>query len=79
MKKAEKYHKKKLKEYKELKVKFATAEDEEIIRCFYTQQELEDIIAGYELGVKNLHLQKLYVERMGQLFDLYKLKVYNNK
>ncbi|MCQ6276301.1 hypothetical protein JMM81_15360 [Bacillus sp. V3B] len=59
MKKAEKRHKQKLKEYKQ-KIEFATAEDEEIIRHFYTQQELEDIIAGYDLGVKRLHLQKLY-------------------
>ncbi|MBT2729216.1 hypothetical protein J7E63_20175 [Bacillus sp. ISL-75] len=78
IKKAEKHHKQKLKEYKEMKVEFAAAEDEELIRYFYTQQELEDIIAGYDLGVKRLHLQKLYMERMGQLFDLYKLKVYTN-
>ena len=77
MKKAEKRHKKKLEEYKQ-KIGFATSEDEEIIRHFYTQQELEDIIAGYDLGVKRLHLQKLYMERMGQLFDLYNLKVYSN-
>ncbi|MDQ0202175.1 hypothetical protein [Neobacillus ginsengisoli] len=74
MKKAEKRHKQKLKEYKEMKVGFATAEDEELIRYFYTQKELEDIITGYDLGVKRLHLQNLYMERMGQLFDLYKLK-----
>ncbi|MBT2663930.1 hypothetical protein J7J00_00175 [Bacillus sp. ISL-4] len=75
MKKAEKRHKQKLKEYKEMKVGFATAEDEEIIRYFYTQQELEDILTGYDLGVKRLHLKNLYVEWMEQLFDLYKLKV----
>jgi hypothetical protein len=75
MKKAERRHKQKLKEYKEMRVGFATAEDEELIRHFYTQQELEDIIAGYDLGVKRLHLQNLYMERMGQLFDLYNLKV----
>ncbi|MBT2715418.1 hypothetical protein [Bacillus sp. ISL-57] len=75
MKKVEKRHKQKLKEYKEMKVGFSTAEDEELIRYFYTQQELEDIIAGYDLGVKRLHLKNLYMERMGQLFDLYKLKV----
>ncbi|MGT8956985.1 hypothetical protein [Bacillus cereus] len=74
MKKAEKRHKQKLKQYKEMKVGFATAEDEELIRYFYTQQELEDIIAGYDLGVKRLHLKNLYIERMEQLFDLYKLK-----
>ncbi|WP_257129251.1 hypothetical protein [Bacillus cereus] len=74
MKKAEKRHKQKLKEYKEMKVGFATAEDEELIRYFYTQQELEDIIAGYDLGAKRLHLKNLYIERMEQLFDLYKLK-----
>lgn len=55
MKKAEKHYKQKLKEYKEMKVGFVTAEDEELIRYFYTQQELEDIIAGYDLGVKRLH------------------------
>ncbi|QFK71672.1 hypothetical protein F7984_10745 [Pradoshia sp. D12] len=37
-----------------------------------------DIIAGYDVGVKRLHLQNLYMERMGQLFDLYKLKIYSN-
>lgn len=79
MKKVEKHHKKKLKEYKQQKIGFATAEDEEMIRHFYTQQELEGIIAGYDLGVKRLHLQKLYMERMGQLFDLYNIKVYNHK
>jgi hypothetical protein len=78
MRKAEKRHKQKLKEYREQKIKFATAE-EELIRLFYTQQELEDIIAGYDLGVKRLHLQKLYMERMEQLFDLYNLKVNSNK
>ncbi len=78
MKKAEKRHKQKLKEYSERKIEFATEEEEEFIRLFYTQQELEDIIAGYDLGVKRLHLQKLYMVRMGQLFDLYKLKVYSN-
>ncbi|MEH7082780.1 hypothetical protein V7139_08600 [Neobacillus drentensis] len=75
MKKAEKRHKQKLKEYKEMKVGFTIAEEEELIRYFYTQQELEDIIVGYDLGVKRLHLKNLYIERMGQLFDLYKLKV----
>jgi hypothetical protein len=79
MKKAEKQHKQKLKEYKEQKIKFATGEEEELIRLFYTQQELEDIIAGYDLGVKKLHLQNLYMERMEQLFDLYNLKVNSNK
>jgi hypothetical protein len=78
MKKAEKRHKQKLKEYKQ-KIEFATAEDEEMIRYFYTQKELEDIIAGYDLGIKRLHLQKLYMERMGQLLELYNLKVYSNK
>ena len=79
MKKAEKRHKQKLKEYREQKIEFATEEEEELIRLFYTQQELEDIIAGYDLGVKRLHLQNLYMERMGQLFDLYSLKVYSNE
>ncbi|MCA1200855.1 hypothetical protein [Priestia flexa] len=79
MKKAEKHHKQRLQEYKEQKIEFATEEEEEFIRLFYTQQEIEDIFAGYDLGVKRLHLQNLYMERMGQLFDLYNLKVYNNK
>lgn len=79
MKKAEKRHKQKLQEYKEQKISFATAEDEKWIRFFYTQQELEDIVAGYDLGVKRLHLQNLYMERMGQLFELYNIKCYNNK
>ncbi|WP_062231484.1 hypothetical protein [Fictibacillus sp. FJAT-27399] len=78
VKKIEKRHKQKLKEYKELKVGFSTAEDEELISYFYTQQELEDIIAGYDLGVKRLHLKNLYMERMEQLFDLYKLNVNSN-
>ncbi|MEK4404014.1 hypothetical protein MKZ26_06140 [Sporosarcina sp. FSL K6-6792] len=79
MKKAERRHKQKLKEYKEQKIEFATPENEEVIRHFYTQRELEDIFAGYDLGVKKLHLQNLYMERMGQLFDLYSLKVYSNE
>lgn len=79
MKKAEKRHKQRVQQYMQQKIEFATAEDEEMIRHFYTQQELEDIIAGYDLGIKRLHLQKLYVERMGQLFDLYNLKIYRNK
>lgn len=79
MKKVEKRHKQKLKEYKEQKIEFTTEEEEEFIRIFYTQQEIEDIFAGYDLGVKRLHLKNLYVERMNQLFDLYNLKVYNNK
>jgi hypothetical protein len=45
LKKVEKDHKKKLKEYKQQKIGFATAEAEEMIRHFYTQQELEGIIA----------------------------------
>jgi hypothetical protein len=73
MKKAEKRHKQKLEEYKGQKIEFATAEDEKLIRLFYTQQELEDIIAGYDIGLKRLHLQKLYMERMRQLFELYSL------
>lgn len=77
MKKAEKRHMQKLEEYKQQKIKFDSPDEEEMIRIFYTQQELEDIIAGYDLGVKRLHLQKLYMERMGQLFDLYSLG-YNN-
>lgn len=79
MKKVEKHHKKKLNEYKKQKIGFATAEEEELIRYFYTEQELEDIIAGYDLGVKKLHVQNVYIERMEQLFDLYKLKVYSTK
>ncbi|PGT15170.1 hypothetical protein [Bacillus cereus] len=79
MKKVEKHHKKKLNEYKKQKIGFATAEEEELIRYFYTEQELEDIIAGYDLGVKKLHMQNVYMERMEQLFDLYKLKVYSTK
>lgn len=79
MKKVEKHHKKKLNEYKKQKIGFATAEEEELIRYFYTEQELEDIIAGYDLGVKKLHMQNVYIERMEQLFDLYKLKVYSTK
>ncbi|MGE0912073.1 hypothetical protein ACQGRJ_19215 [Bacillus atrophaeus] len=74
MKKAEKRHKQSLQEYKEQKIGFATEEEEVFIRLFYTQQELEDIFAGYDLGVKRLHLQNLYMERMLQLFDLYNLK-----
>lgn len=74
MKKAEKRHKQRLQEYKEKKIGFATEEEEIFIRLFYTQQELEDIFAGYDLGVKRLHLQNLYMERMRQLFDLYNLK-----
>ncbi|MBZ5753036.1 hypothetical protein [Metabacillus rhizolycopersici] len=79
MKKVEKRHKQKLKEYKEQKITFATTEEEKWIRFFYTQQELEDIIAGYDLGVKRLHLQNLYMERMGQLFELYNIKGYTIK
>ncbi|PEV50744.1 hypothetical protein COK37_21055 [Bacillus thuringiensis] len=79
MKKVEKRHKKKINEYKKQKIGFATAEEEESIRYFYTEQELEDIITGYDLGVKKLHLQDVYIERMEQLFDLYKLKVYRTK
>ncbi|MCT1904334.1 hypothetical protein [Oceanobacillus sojae] len=71
MKKAEKRHKQKLKEYKEQKFTFSNKEENEIVRYFYTQQEIEDILAGYDLGVKKLHLQNLYIERMSQLFDLY--------
>jgi hypothetical protein len=78
MKKAEKRHKKKLKEYKEQKIEFATEEEEELVRYFYTQQELEDIFAGYDIGVKRLHLQNLYMERVGQLFELYNLKIYSH-
>lgn len=52
---------------------FADAAEEEIIRHFYTQQELEDILAGYDLEYKQLHLKNLYMKRMGQLFDLYNL------
>lgn len=78
MKKAEKRHQQRLKEYNE-KIGFVNAEDEELIRYFFTQQELEDIIAGYDLGIKRLHLQKLYTKRMGQLFELYSLKVYSNE
>ncbi|MFN7251810.1 MAG: hypothetical protein ACK4M9_13565 [Anaerobacillus sp.] len=70
MKKAEKRHKQKLKDY-EQKIEFCNKEDEEMIKYFYTQKELEDIIAGYDLGVKRLHIQYLYLERMGQLFDMY--------
>lgn len=69
MKKAEKRHKQRLQEYKEKKIGFATEEEEIFIRLFYTQQELEDIFAGYDLGVKRLHLQNLYMERMRQLFN----------
>jgi hypothetical protein len=61
------------------KIKFATPEDEKFIRYFYSRHELEDIIAGYDLGDKRLYLQKLYMERMGKLFDLYNLKAYSNK
>jgi hypothetical protein len=75
LKKAEKRHKQKLKEYREQKIGFSTPDDEEMIRHFYTLHELEDIIAGYDIGVKRLHLKKLYMERMEQLFDLYNLKV----
>ena len=78
MKKAEKRHKQKLKEYKEQKIEFATEEEEDFIRFFYTQKELEDIYAGYDIGVQRLHLQNLYMERMGQLFELYNLKVYSS-
>ncbi|AOS68864.1 hypothetical protein CJZ71_04820 [Bacillus subtilis] len=74
MKKAEKHHEQRLQEYKEQNIRFATEEEEVFIRLFYTQQELEDIFAGYDLGVKRLHLQNLYMERMRQLFDLYNLK-----
>ncbi|WP_257962483.1 hypothetical protein [Bacillus sp. UMB0893] len=77
MKKAEKRHKQKLKEYKEQKIEFGTKEEEELIRLFYTQQELEDIFACYDLDVKRLHLQNLYIERMSQLLDLYNMKGYN--
>ncbi|WP_224773395.1 hypothetical protein [Metabacillus idriensis] len=77
MKKAEKRHKQKLKEYKEQKIEFGTKEEEELIRLFYTQQELEDIFAYYDLDVKRLHLQNLYIERMSQLLDLYNMKGYN--
>ncbi len=66
MKKAEKRHKQRLQEYKEKKIGFATEEEEIFIRLFYTQQELEDIFAGYSLGVKRLHLQNLYMERKRQ-------------
>lgn len=72
MKKAEKCHLQMLKKYSK-KIEFVDAE-EEIIRHFYTQQELEGILAGYDLEYKQLHLKKLYMERMGQLFDLYNLK-----
>ncbi|PDY83595.1 hypothetical protein [Bacillus cereus] len=72
MKRAEKRHLQMLKEYSK-KIGFVDAAEEEIIRHFYTQQELEDILAGYDLEYKQLHLKKLYMERMGQLFDLYNL------
>lgn len=75
MKKVEKRHKQKLKEYKQIRGRVTVAEYEELIRHFYTQQELEDIIAGYDLGVKRLHLQNLYMERMEQLFNLYNLNL----
>lgn len=51
MKKAEKHHEQRLLEYKEQNIRFATEEEEVFIRLFYTQQELEDIFAGYDLGV----------------------------
>lgn len=79
MKKAEKRHKQKLEEYKQQKFQFASLEEEEFIRFFYTQQELDDIFAGYDLGVKRLHLEKLYMERIGQLFELYNIQDYNNE
>lgn len=72
MKRAERRHLQMLKEYSK-KIEFVDAAEEEIIRHFYTQQELEDILAGYDLEYKQLHLNKLYMERMGQLFDLYNL------
>ncbi|WP_226639866.1 hypothetical protein [Priestia flexa] len=79
MKKIEKRHRQKLQEYKQQKINFSTEEEEKLIRLFYTQQELEDILTVYDLGIKRLHLQNLYVERMTKLFDLYNIKDYKNK
>ncbi|MGG0577512.1 hypothetical protein ABE036_26660 [Priestia aryabhattai] len=79
MKKIEKRHRQKLQEYKQQKINFSTEEEEKLIRLFYTQQELEDILTVYDLGIKRLHFQNLYVERMTQLFDLYNIKEYKNK
>lgn len=74
MKKVEKRHKQQLEEYTQ-KNEFDTVEKEELIRFLYRQQELEDISAGYDLGIKRLHIQNLYIERMEQLFEMYSIKV----